>query len=954
MPRQRVAFFMELTQTRETGYNPATDKELRSRVRLFGDLLGEVLREQAGEAILSAVETLRRGYLRLRKQDSPALRKRLSRVIENLGPDELTDVIRAFNLYFSLVNIAEESVQHHQRRQQTRRHGPLWHGSFTQTLREFRDQGITAEQLQLLLNQTLYLPVFTAHPTEAIRRTVMFALRRVFLTSDRLHDHRLGRDERNDIRQAVKREIQVLWKTDEVRTRKPSVEDEIRNGLFFFRESLFEAIPQAYRYLEKAIRRVYGDSDGEPAVSAPGGLIRFGSWIGGDRDGNPFVKPQTTVMALRLHMREIQTLYLRQVEELGYRLTHSSRLCEFSPELLDSIEADASAFADALPTFRHQYRQEPYRRKLRIMRHRLRLNIAAVSERLENPDVDYTSQEIGYTTEQDLLHDLLLIRDSLCAHGDANLAREQLQDLIRLVETFGFYLVHLDIRQESTRHTEAVSELCRLYDDALDYTALAEDARQDYLGRALATQPPAIDYGRLSETTRETLEVFDVMRRMQHEVSLNAFGNYIISMTHSASHVLEVMYLAWLAGLAGRNGEDWFCGIRISPLFETIMDLEHAEAILTQLLENATYRALLQASCKCQEIMLGYSDSCKDGGILASNWKLYEAQQRIIAITERHQIQVRLFHGRGGTVGRGGGPTHEAILSQPPGTVHGQIKFTEQGEVLRYKYSNAETAVYELSMGVSGLLKASRVLITPQAPDRRDYMGVMDELTRLGEAAYRDLIDNTPGLFDYYYEVTPVTEIGLLNIGSRPSHRKQQDRSKYSIRAIPWVFGWAQSRHTLPAWYGLGTALETWRGDDPARLARLQGMYQAWPFFRSLLSNIQMALSKGEMHIAHEYTRLAGDAGAAQRIYSRIHDEYRRTVTQVLHVCGSLQLLEENPNLGLSLFRRNPYLDPLNNIQITLLSRYRNPNLTGEQRDRWLHPLLRSINAIASGMRNTG
>jgi phosphoenolpyruvate carboxylase len=943
---------MDMTKGQETSYNPASDKELRSRVRLFGDLLGEVLHEQAGEKILFAVETLRRGYIRLRKQENPALRKRLSRVIENLEPDDLTDVIRAFNLYFSLVNIAEESIQHHRRRQQARRHGRLWHGSFTQTLQEFHDQGIAADQLQQLLNQTLYLPVFTAHPTEAIRRTVMFALRRIFLTSDRLHDHRLGRDERDDIRQAVKREIQVLWKTDEVRIRKPSVEDEIRNGLYFFRESLFEAVPQTYHYLEKAIHRVYGESD--TTISTPGGLIRFGSWIGGDRDGNPFVKPQTTAMALRLHMREILILYLRRVEELGYRLTHSSRLCEFSRDLLDSIEADAAAFAHALPAFRHQYLHEPYRRKLRIMRHRLKLNLTAVSERLEDPDVDYASQQIGYATEQALLQDLLLIRDSLCTHGDANLAQEHLQDLIRLVETFGFYLMHLDIRQESTRHTEAVGELCRLYDNSLDYAALEEGARQDYLMRALAAPPPAIDHERLSEATRETLEVFAVMRRMQSEVSINAFGNYIISMTHSASHVLEVMYLAWLAGLAGKNAGGWFCEIRISPLFETIQDLEHAEAILTQLLEDETYRALLQASCKCQEIMLGYSDSCKDGGILASNWRLYEAQQRIIAIAGRHQIQVRLFHGRGGTIGRGGGPTHEAILSQPPGTVHGQIKFTEQGEVLRYKYSNAETAVYELSMGVSGLLKASQVLIRPHTEDRRDYMGIMDELTRLGEAAYRELIDNTPGLFDYYYEVTPVSEIGLLNIGSRPSHRKQQDRSKYSIRAIPWVFGWAQSRHTLPAWYGLGTALETWRNDDPARLARLQGMYQEWPFFRSLLSNIQMALSKGEMNIAHEYTRLATDSEAAERIYSRIRDEYRRTVTQVLHVCGLHQLLEENPTLGLSLYRRNPYLDPLNNIQVTLLSRYRNPNLTDEQRDRWLHPLLRSINAIASGMRNTG
>ena len=484
--------------------------------------------------------------------------------------------------------------------------------------------------------------------------------------------------------------------------------------------------------------------------------------------------------------------------------------------------------------------------------------------------------------------------------------------------------------------------------------ALDEAARQQQLTQALATPQPDFDRSRLSAETRETLEVFDVMRHMQAEVSPNAFGNYVISMTHTASHILEVMYLAWLCGLAGRQAGDWFCRIRISPLFETIDDLEHTEQILTELLENTTYHALLDASCKCQEIMLGYSDSCKDGGILASNWSLYDAQQKIIAITDRFDIQVRLFHGRGGTIGRGGGPTHDAILAQPPGTVHGQIKFTEQGEVLRYKYSNVETAVYELSMGITGLLKASRVVIRTHVEDRRDYMNTMDELTRLGEAAYRELIDNTDGLIDYFYEVTPVSEIGLLNIGSRPSHRKQQDRSKTSIRAIPWVFGWAQSRHTLPAWYGLGTALETWRKNDPARLAQLQAMHQQWPFFRALLSNIQMALYKGEMNIAHEYTRLARDPQLAETIYNKIRDEYRRTVTQVLNICGIHQLLEDNPTLGLSLFRRNPYLDPLNNIQVTLLSRYRNTDLTEEQRERWLHPLLRTINAIAGGMRNTG
>ena len=932
------------------------DKELRSRVRLFGNMLGEVLLEQAGADVLSAVEKLRKGYIRLRKQDNPALRTRLSRVIDQLSPAHLTAVVRAFNLYFSLVNIAEESFQHRQRRQQARRHGPLWMGSFTQTLQEFHDEGMTQEQIQTLLNETLYMPVFTAHPTDAIRRTVMYALRRIFITSEQLSDRRISRDERDEIRHTIKQQIQVLWKTDEVRVNKPTVEDEIRNGLYFFRESLFDAIPETYRYLDKAIHRVYGDADhvSESALTVPGGLIHFGSWIGGDRDGNPFVKPSTTTLALRMHMREVLITYLRRVEELSSRLTHSSTLCDFSTAFMDSLKADEQRFPDAIKELPADYVNEDYRRKLYIMRRRLKMNLIAVSERIEQPDIDLSSQTIGYDNEQELLLDLQLIYDSLVADGDANLADAKLKDLIRLVETFGFYLMHLDIRQESTRHTEALSEILKQLPDGVDYGSLDEPARQQLITRALATSPPVLDRPALSDDTRETLEVFDVMRSMQAEVSPNAFGNYVISMTHTASHILEVMYLAWLTGLAGRRNDAWYCRIRISPLFETIDDLDHAQAILTQLLENETYRELLNDACQCQEIMLGYSDSCKDGGILASNWSLYEAQQQIIAITSQYDIQVRLFHGRGGTIGRGGGPTHESILSQPPGTVHGQIKFTEQGEVLRYKYSNPETAVYELSMGLTGLLKASRAVITTAVEDRRDYMGIMDELTRLGEKTYRDLIDHTEGLFDYFYEVTPVTEIGLLNIGSRPSHRKQQDRSKTFIRAIPWVFGWAQSRHTLPAWYGLGTALESWRDDDPARLARLQNMYRDWPFFRSLLSNIQMALFKGEMDIAHEYTRLAGNARLADDIYSKIRAEYRRTVTQVLHIAGIHHLLEDNPTLSLSLHRRDPYLDPLNNIQVTLLSRYRNNHLTDEQRDRWLKPLLLSINAIASGMRNTG
>jgi phosphoenolpyruvate carboxylase len=352
--------------------------------------------------------------------------------------------------------------------------------------------------------------------------------------------------------------------------------------------------------------------------------------------------------------------------------------------------------------------------------------------------------------------------------------------------------------------------------------------------------------------------------------------------------------------------------------------------------------------------MLGYSDSAKDGGSLSSSWNLYEAQKKIIRIAGTHGVQCRLFHGRGGTIGRGGGPTHESILAQPPGTVHGQIKFTEQGEVLYYKYSNAETAQYELTMGVSGLMKASLCQVRPVPEDRRDYLGILDELVAIGEDSYRELTDRTPGFMDYFYEATPVNEIGLLNIGSRPSHRNRTDRSKASVRAIPWVFGWAQSRHTLPAWYGMGTALEKWRGQNPGNLAKLQTMYLEWPFFRSLLSNIQMALFKADLDIAHEYAELCTDPDTRERVYKMIRDEYRRTLTQVLNVAHAKRLIEENPVLALSLGRRNPYLDPLNHIQIALLKRYRPEPGDEENPSVWRDPLLRTINAIAAGMRNTG
>ncbi|MCW8853465.1 MAG: phosphoenolpyruvate carboxylase [Gammaproteobacteria bacterium] len=925
------------------------DKELRSRVKLLGNLLGNVILNMAGAHVYDAVEKLRTGYLSLRKAENPRKRAQMMSIIESLDADTLTQVVRAFSIYFSLVNVAEEAFQHQQRRRLIRNGKELWIGSFDATLDQFKQQGLSAQQVQELLDQLAYIPVFTAHPTESKRRSVMNSLRRIFLTNEKLNDKRISKIQREEIKDELEAQIQILWRTNEVREYKPQVKDEIKNGLFFFRESLFKAVPEIYRNLERKIHKHYSDAQ----IYVPS-LLRFGSWIGGDRDGNPFVKPETTAMALRMQSQSILEEYIKQVISLNRQLTYSSEMCTPSKAFVDSLEIDEAMSAEAFADSPDAFKQAPYRRKLSFMHYRLQQNLKLVKARLKDQPVE--TPPFAYPSEKEFLTDLALIRNSLISHGDQNIANNELKDLIRMVETFGFFLLKLDIRQESTRHSEAVADIIKQIKNAPDYLSLNEEQRMQLLTDYIAKPAEfTIDKNALDELNRETLEVFELMSRMHTEISERAFGDYVISMTHAASHVMEVMWLASLAGLAGQKDNNWFCQIQISPLFETIEDLEHIEIVLKALLDNPVYSELLKSSGNLQEVMLGYSDSCKDGGILASSWNLFEAQQKVIALTNAHGVECRLFHGRGGTVGRGGGPTHDAILSQPEGTVHGQIKFTEQGEVLSFKYSNVETAVYEITMGVTGLMQASRSLVTEQPlTASAAHINTMKELTRVGENAYRQLTDNTEGFLDYFYEATPVVEIGMLNIGSRPSHRSKVDRSKSSVRAIPWVFGWAQSRTTLPAWYGIGSALEQLISRDKEQLHLLQQMNKHWPYFRSLLANTRMALYKADIETAKEYADLCEDPATGERVYNKIRQEYERTVKYILEITECEHLLDDTPALALSLSRRDPYLDPLSHIQILLLKRYRNMDLSEDEQNTWLSPLLRTINAVATGMRNTG
>ena len=679
-------------------------------------------------------------------------------------------------------------------------------------------------------------------------------------------------------------------------------------------------------------------------------FIRFGSWIGGDRDGNPFVTPDITREAVYMHAETALHEYIRRAQKLSTLLTHSSGLTTPSDDFLSSSKTDEQYIEEAFKDTTQDFAKEPYRRKLKIIRYRLKQRLKVI-QKLKNK----TNNEVkhAYQSEQELLSDLYLIKESLISDNDNILNDFGLNDFIRLVETFGFYLVNLDIREESTNHSNTIQEILKIYKN-IDYSNLNEASKISSLEELIKSKFSLNEhYSSLSDDSRKVLDVFTVMKELSSEVSSHAFGNYIISMTHHASHVFEVLALAKLCGLVSGDGDKLVSKIQITPLFETIDDLTRIEEILEDLFSNETYNSLIghYKNNKLQEVMLGYSDSCKDGGILSSSWSLYKAQQQVLDISKKYQIECRLFHGRGGTVGRGGGPTYNAILAQPNKTVRGMIKITEQGEVLSYKYAVPQSASYELELAVSGLIKASQHLVVGDSVCTNNFEEIMSQMSVTGEKKYRDLTDDKEGIMDYFYEATPVQELAELNIGSRPSHRKKTQRSKYSIRAIPWVFGWSLSRHTLPAWYGLGTALNKMVEDSDENIDKLKSMYSEWPFFRVLLDNIQMALAKSDLGIARDYSMLVHNKNAAKDIINDIEKEFYSTVSTLLKIVDSEELLTENIKLSLSLSRRQPYLDPLNYIQVMLLKAHR--EIPDEDTVN-LDPLLRTIHAIATGMRNTG
>lgn len=924
---------------------------LRTRVRLLGSFLGEAISRQSGEDTINTIETLRSGFIQERREHNPEKKQQLIDLIASLDNQTSKNVIRAFSIYFFLANLTEENYLREQRRLQRAESNQSWEGSFRRTLLECRERNIEPDQIKELIDRLKFMPVFTAHPTEARRRTTMNILQTLYQHSDALNDFPEGSQAFEQAKQKTAETIDLLWSSDEVRTRKPLVYDEINNGLHYFDVSLFTAIPKVYRNIKNAIVDIYPELSDYPLPA----FVSFGSWIGGDRDGNPFVTHETTEMAVLMHANAVLRHYQVLLKKLRRELVHSDTIVDIAADvyarIVDYNELDKEVFSYNID----DYNNEPYRRLLSI----IIAKIKATTLHIQSQGTDPKAKKRAYSSPQDFLEDLRLIRESVSDHDEAH-ADGALLDLIRLVKTCGFHLAALDIRQDSGYHGEVIADIFANASNLPDYRQLSETERQEWLTRLLS-QPgtPLIYTDNLTTQTREQLALMQSVAKLRKLVGEDTFGSYVISMTNNASQLLEVLLLMRFAGLSGIDDQGhMFAALPVAPLFETIDDLKNIDKIMPTILDNPLYRQLLEHSGNLQEIMLGYSDSSKDGGIITSAWQLYSAQQTITSIANQYGITTRLFHGRGGSVSRGGGSTHKAIAAQPAGTLMGQIKFTEQGEVLYAKYANPDTAVFELTMGITGALKASSSRFIEQPSQLEDYETLFARLADAGEAQYRELTDNTEGFYKFYSQATPVQEISLLNIGSRPAHRKKGLPSKSTIRAIPWVLGWSLARFTLPAWYGVGSALDSVKEDETL----MQEMNDNWPFFTVFMSNIEMAFTKCEIDIAQAYSQLCEDDHLREHVMQKVIDEHQLTHKTLNSLLNQQSLLSNQQELAASLKWRNAYLDPINYIQIELLKRMReqdstdNDSTDNNSADRLAveDPLIRSINALAAGLRNTG
>lgn len=920
------------------------ERPLVEDIRLLGRILGDVIREQEGVDAFELVERIRKLSVAFRRDADHEADRALKTLLKSLSGDQAVRVIRAFTYFSHLANLAED--RHHIRRRQIHeRAGDTQEGSIEVALARLRWAGIGARAVAQTLATSYLSPVLTAHPTEVQRKSILDAERdiaRLLTERDEIRARALPRDALAP-RELAANEAQMrarvtqLWQTRLLRFTKLTVADEIETALSYYEATFLREIPKLYQQLENEL--------GHQQVAS---FLRMGHWIGGDRDGNPNVSAGTLTYALRRQCEVALRHYLTELFWLGSELSLSAMLVDVTPQM--------GALADSSPDVGEHRLDEPYRRAVTGMYSRL----AATLKDLTGGDAarHAVPPQNPYLRAEDLLADLRTMRESLQAHHGAALVQQRLSPLIRAVEVFGFHLATVDLRQNSEQHEEVVAELLQVARIEGDYRKLDEAARRELLLRLLNDARPLRVVGRTySAHAQHELAIFEAALTMRRLYGAQAIRHYIISHTESVSDLLEVLLLQKEVGLLqGTLDDGALADLIVVPLFETIEDLRNAAPIMRDFYALPGIARMVQRSGAEQDIMLGYSDSNKDGGIFTSNWELYRAEIALVglfeALSASHAIQLRLFHGRGGTVGRGGGPSYQAILAQPPGTVRGQIRLTEQGEVIASKYANPEIGRRNLETLVAATLEATLLQPTKTAP--KAFLDAAEALSQASMGAYRALVYETPGFADYFFGATPIREIAELNIGSRPASRKASQRIE-DLRAIPWSFSWGQCRLTLPGWFGFGSAVESFLaaggpGQRKEAVAVLQRMYRQWPFFRTLLSNVDMVLAKSDLALASRYAELVGDARLRKKIFGAIEAEWHRTVDALALVTGEKQRLSGNAALARSIKHRFPYIDPLHHLQVELVRRWRQ----GQGDERARRGIHLSINGIAAGLRNTG
>jgi phosphoenolpyruvate carboxylase len=952
----------ELTAQSE---DSAKDHSLRRDVRSLGALLGRVLVEQMGQELFDTVEDLRKLMIRHRERGwySPSggargeLMASAQAIISKMDLDRAYQVTKAFAIYFELANLAETNHRKRRRRarQLERLRAPL-PGSFRGTLSRMKKAGASFDTALAALRQVMVTPVFTAHPTEVARQTVLLKRRRIAEQLERLDRLPLTVDEALRCEQIIHAEITSLWQTDEVRQTKPTVDDEIRMGLRYFRLTLFETLRRLYAEIGESVGEVYGTVLDPAELS---NLLNFGSWIGGDRDGNPLVKPECVKDALELARTVILSQYIRDVEFLSDGLSSSSQQVGASSEILARLAQFKGQLPNASMLWGPSNTVELYRRFLSYVLYRLQRS-------REGPKV-----QDSYEDAAEFESDLVMLRLSLVANRGQRLAEVYVDPVLRQLRTFGFHLQVLDIRQHARVHAEVLHEIDAKKIDVSKIAPANVELRNRKVRKSeLRNTGPAVAAAvALPETSqgaspqaRELIETFRTIQQIKQTYPAQSIRQYIISGAESEEDVLNVVRLAKACGvsLAGSGGDpflnDRFLhgpnlndpGLMPVPLFESIDSLRAAGGALRRLWRHSEYQPLLDSWGRWQEVMLGYSDSNKDGGMLTSTWELYKTHRDLHRVAEECGVNLRLFHGRGGTVGRGGGPTHAAILAQPEGCFSGRIRITEQGEVLNWKYSDVVLAEWNLELVIAASLEAL-TRSGPRPTDQTSWEEAMEEMSAEAYRVYRRDIAENPDVLEYFEQATPVHELDAARIGSRPS-RRTKGRRLEDLRAIPWVFGWMQSRHAVPAWYGIGTGLQSFAGKGKGHERLLRQMLEHFALFSELVRNVELGMAKADLHIARIYSGLVKNAALRTRVFTMLEDEFLRSRAMILRLTGQRDLLARNRVLARSIHLRNPYVDPMSLIQVELLRRKQQ----GQDLAKLEYPLGATINGIAAGLHNTG